>query len=179
MNHLGRAQWWLAQFSEQEREYIESVVGSVLATQWLYPLAGWFRKKSEDRALAQRILDRAEEEALFAHDIMSQHYTYQEIIQLNYRWRDEFPDALDSAITACRKQIAIAPQVSVAWRAESYGRPLPFHVGYEQLAIILEKQKAYSEAIDLCGQGESEGWSNDWAKRSHRLRRKADRVTSE
>ena len=177
MKQLGRTEWWLSQFSERERTYIESVVGSVVATQWLYPLAGWFRKKSEDRALAQRILDRAEEEALLAHDILSQHYTYQEIIQLNYRWRNELPDALNFAITACRKQIAIAPQVAVACRGEFHGSPLPFHVGYEQLAIILEKQKAYSEAIDLCKQGESEGWSNNWAKRSQRLRGKADRIT--
>ena len=42
------------------------------------------------------------------------------------------------------------------------------HTGYEQLAIILEKQREYDEAIDLCKQAQKQTWSGEWDKRIER-----------
>ncbi len=49
---------------------------------------------------------------------------------------------------------------------------LPSHVGYKQLAIILEKEKKYDKAIALCNQAKREGWNDDWDKRIERCEKK-------
>ena len=113
ITYFGFVEWWLSEFSEEERKYIESVYqplgdpsgGSSLTKGKIYitsqtaagllgALAGWFKRNPEDRPLAYRILTKAEERAQSERNILSLHFIYQEMIQLNYRWRDEFPDAL-------------------------------------------------------------------------------------
>ncbi len=188
IGYLGLTDWWFFAFNDDERRYIESVYqplghpsgGSPLtkgkivamsqtAADLLSALGGWFKKKPDDRDLALRILKKAEEEALAGKRILPLHFTYQEMIRLHYRWRDEFPDALESAIGACRKQIEIAPRAARAFRRQG---GLPIHIGYQQLAIILEKSDQYSDAIDISKQAQSQGWSGGWAKRISRLEKK-------
>jgi hypothetical protein len=50
---------------------------------------------------------------------------------------------------------------------------LPGHKGYQQLAVILEKQGRFQEAIDLCTQAAQQGWGGDW---EHRIERNAKRL---
>lgn len=64
-------------------------------------------------------------------------------------------------------------QKYVKGRNLTYSFTLPSHTGYEQLAIILEKQKKYKEAINLIKQAQSEGWNGDWDKRIERCQKKA------
>lgn len=103
-------------------------------------------------------------------DLEARHFALQGLIEEAYRLRDAHPDALDDAVAACREQISLAPQVAALMR-RNYGQ-LPGHVGYRQLAIILEKQKAYGSAAELAEQARAQGWDGDWDKRLERLRRR-------
>lgn len=194
IGYLGLVEWWLSAFNDKEREYIERVYQpmghqpnsrqltqgtisytSQTATALLSGLATWFTK-GDDASIASKILAKAEE--IGQSDTLDLHFTYQGMIQLYYRRRDVEPNALDKAIEACKKQIALAPKAAKEFRREYPGNPLPAHIGYTQLAIILEKQKEYAEAIHLCKQAQSQGWNEDWKKRIERCQAKLDKTAA-
>jgi len=50
--------------------------------------------------------------------------------------------------------------------------PLPRHVGFDQLAIIREKQHDYAEAIRLSELAMKQGWNGDWEARIARCEKK-------
>lgn len=86
--------------------------------------------------------------------------------------RDSEASAMNLAIQACKLQIELAPQAANAFRKEYIKQPLPRPVGYEQLAIIREKEKNYLEAIKLSKQAKKQGWAGDWDKRIERCEKK-------
>lgn len=172
--------------------------GTERASQLLWGLATWFRSK-DDFTLACRILKKAEE---LSSNPIDAHFTYSGMIQIYYPMRGVELEALTKVIEACQAQIDIASTVARCMREEhakttiSLSRPfqysslsdisdseveatlkglnysLPSHSGYEQLAIILEKQGDFSEAIRLAQQAKQEGWKGDWDKRIDRCQKK-------
>ncbi|HOH30138.1 MAG TPA: tetratricopeptide repeat protein [Candidatus Hydrogenedentes bacterium] len=111
------------------------------------------------------------------------HFFYMHMIKHSYKVRDDFPDALESAIAYCKKQIDISPIVASEMKSE-YGRGLPTHTGYKQLAIIYEKQGEYELAIKLCEEAYIAGWGggvtspkseDDWEKRIERIKAKQNK----
>ncbi len=65
----------------------------------------------------------------------------------------------------------------VAWKDYDFDSEfnkfsLPSHKGYEQLAIILNKQGKDDEAIKLCNEAKNQGWAGDWDKRIARYSKK-------
>lgn len=46
--------------------------------------------------------------------------------------------------------------------------PMPNHVRYKQLSIILEARMAYKEALEIVRQAKSEDWSGDWETKIER-----------
>ncbi len=105
---------------------------------------------------------------------MDVHFLYGEKIKIFYRNREK-PGGLNKSIEACKQQIAYASKAAKAFKKEFNGS-LPSHKGYEQLAIIFEKQKEYQSAIEICKQAESQGWSGEWKKRIQRCEKKADKL---
>ena len=97
---------------------------------------------------------------------------HQHMIRAHYRERDTRDGALMEAVTACESQIALAPSSAEAFRSEYLDQPLPAHVGYQQLCIILEKQGRFSEASDLVRRARDQGWGGDWDRRLERLAKK-------
>jgi len=190
IGHLGLTDWWLSTFSESERERIESLYqpmghprprpltqGQIVATsqrpaQLLWGLASWLQK-APDRPLARRVLAKALELARAANDVLDQHFTYQTMIETSYKDRDADAGALDMAITACEEQIALAPRAARAFRSEYGDGSLPAHRGFEQLAIIREKQGDYAEAIRLSRLALEQEWAGDWRGRIARCEKKA------
>ena len=192
--------WWFSTFTEEERKYIERVYkpmsigrdnkkplteGEILhtnetAANLLSALAGWFKKSPRDLSIARRILEKA---AKLTSDPIELHYVYQATIQVNYPHRDSDPNALDQAIKACQNQIHIAPQAAKAFKKifsveeaeRTFGARLPAHVGYTQFVIILEKEKRYTEAIQLVKQAKAQEWNGDWDKRLDRLQKKVQK----
>lgn len=130
----GLESWWLGEFDDEERRQINRTyrpmgsspdVESILTTgpiqkagfdaaSTLSNVASWF-KRSEDRTIAYRFLEKAEELLPESKNILTAHFFYQAKCQVNYRWREIDDFALQRAIDACRSQIAIAPQAAEAF----------------------------------------------------------------
>lgn len=182
IGYFGLEGWWLQTFTAAEREYIERTfrplgigIGqgehdqtrpltrgrisylSGSATGLLSGLAGWFRK-DEDRHIAQRLLDKAEQLAGQA-SIIDRHFMYQAMIEhsLHNPVKSSGP-----TIDACMKQISLAPEVARAFLKEYPGQGLPGHVGFQELVSIRAKLGDYKEAIRLCGEAKQQGWAGDW-----------------
>jgi len=187
IKYFGLTDWWLRTFTEEERKRIVStfqplgaspdslVVGDITQASGtpaglLSALAGWFRKR-EDKSIAFRIIEKAEELAPQA-DVLDRHFLYQAKIQTYYPFRDEHDIALRRAIEACEQQIKMSSEAAAAFR-EKYPGELPAHVGYQQLAIIREKQGDFESAINLSQKACEEGWSGDWKNRIERCKKKA------
>jgi len=187
IGYFGLESWWLSTFSEAERQYIEKKFqplggiensltnGNVIsrsdtAVGFLQNLAGWFAKE-DDRHLAYKILEKAGELLSQSAKPFDIHFFYQANIETSYKDRDK-PGGLEKAILACRQQIEYAPNAAKAFKREYKGESLPSHKGYQQLAIILEKEKKYQEVIELCTQAKKQGWSGDWEKRIERCKKK-------
>ena len=144
-------------------------IGSISS---LAALATWFLGEADlplaRRIMAQSVIRRESE----AGDILDRHFTIGHMIRVYYRDRNRDPAALHLAIEACQQQIDLAP---VAKKAFLKGYPLaalPAHGGFEQLAIIREKEKDYLAAIRVATEAEAQGWAGDWAKRIARCNKR-------
>ena len=98
------------------------------------------------------------------------HFLYQSKIEISYKDRDK-ENGLEKVIEACNQQIAISSKTASAFKRE-YPSELPSHKGYEQLAIILEKQKKYVEVIQVSKKALKEAWNGTWEKRIDRCSKK-------
>ena len=186
IGYFGLEDWWLTEFSDDERQHIQTTFQplgssddsltsgaisytSQTAVGFLGTLAGWFNSP-EDRSIAHKMLDKAVE---LSKDtpVLDVHFLCQQMIETYYKDRER-PEYMDKAVGACRKQISLAPDAARAFKAEYAESPLPEHKGYKQLAIILEKQARFQEAIELSRQAESQGWAGDWVRRVERCEKK-------
>lgn len=179
--------WWYETFSDEERKYIlekynpfpdyppgESVLthGNISIAHprtFLSSIALWFNDP-EGVSIALKFMDKAHKYPHSDLDTLDYHFDCHERIKFYYRWRNEHEGALEAAIFACKEQIAIAKKSAPACLEEF--KCLPRHTGYEQLAIIYEKQGKLEEAIAICEQGRVQGWANDFEKRLTRLNKR-------
>jgi hypothetical protein len=190
IGHFELTEWWLAEFTDEEREYIELkymplgagprplTTGEISYTtrtvvSLLSGLAGWF-SKAEDFVIGKRIVEKLIQVIDSTEsDILDRHFAYGQMIKTFYSARGIDATALDRAIWACEKQISIASEAADAFQKGEFPEPkIPWHKGYEQLAIILEKQKNHAAVIQLCTQAKEQGWGGDWDQRIQRCKRK-------
>lgn len=104
-------------------------------------------------------------------DILDLHFAILESISDNYRQR-EVSDNYHKAIIGCKAQIKIQADAAKQFLVEYPKQSLPAHTGYNQLVIILEKEKKYREALDLASEANANGWSGDWGHRIKKLQSK-------
>ena len=190
IGYYGFEDWWLSEFTDSERQHIQRkfeppgsvgdspTEGEITYTDitplcFLRDLAGCFAKDN-DRHLGYKILKKAEDLVDDDSRALDVHFLYGDKINIYYRDRDE-PEGLRKSIEACKQQIAYSPKAAKAFRKE-YKDSLPSHRGYEQLAIILEKQQKYQSAIEICKNAEKQGWAGDWEKRIQRCAKKARKL---
>jgi hypothetical protein len=119
--------------------------------------------QSKDFGIAERLIAKATE--VGGASILDRHFHYQQMAQAYYRHRNDDPEALALAIDACEKQILLGPEAAKTFLAEDPEDYLPTHHGFQQLAIIREREKDYGEAIRLCREAMAQGWGGDWEKR--------------
>jgi hypothetical protein len=185
--YYGLTDWWLSTFTEQERTYIErkyEPMGSgpesltrgrieyhpKTSGVLLHQTASSFTEPA-DFSIARRLLDKAEEECQTQGDTVGLHFTYSWMAKIYYGVRDVVPNALEMTITACDKQIAMAPEAARALR-KTPNQPLPSHNGFRYLALIRDEQGDYAEAIRLYKTVKKQGWSGDWDEEMARCERK-------
>lgn len=190
IGYYGLVQWWLGTFSDEERQRIvvrfqplgsshgsltqgEISWSSQAVVGFLQALAGWF-SGADDRSIAYKILAKADELADKA-SVLDRHFLCQAKLETYYKDREK-PGELEKSIAACREQIRLAPEAADAFRAAYPDAPLPGHKGYQQLAIVLEKQGRFDEAIELCSTAERQGWAGDWDGRSERCSKKRAKI---
>jgi len=187
IKHLSLEQWWLNELSDEEREIIlntysplgsnSSIIeGEILSSSqtqlhFFWGLIGWFIKP-ELRHIAYKLIAKAETLINDQSSPLDIHFLYGAKLDVYYKERDLRPNGLELATHACEQQIENAPSAANAFR-KRYGSDLPAHKGYTQLAIVLEKQKNYSEAIVLCEKAMSQGWAGNWVIRINRCNKKA------
>ncbi len=191
IGYFGLEDWWLSEFSDDERRHIVETFqplgssgdsltsGDISYTSQtgvglLQNLSGWFGKE-KDRYIAYKLLAEAEELSKTEGSILDAHFLYGQKLAIYYKDRDE-PGGLENAIEACKQQISIGKEAAEAFLKEYKESPLPSHKGYQQLAIILEKQGKFDEAIKLCKQADEQGWAGDWEKRVERYRKKVTKA---
>ena len=190
--------WWQSEFEAAEQDYIltryqpmvigdgtsgsntplryiiapDGTLGSISS---LAALATWFLREA-DLSLARRIMEKSvamgESDA---GDILDRHFIIGHMIEVYYRDRNRDPAALHLAIEACQKQIALAPVAKKVFIKEYPSQALPAHGGFEQLAIVREKEKDYPAAIRVATEAAAQGWAGDWAKRISRCTKREAR----
>ena len=119
-------------------------------------------------------MQKAEELAPEA-GVLERHFLYQTKIQTYYPSRDVDDFALPLAIEACEQQIDMSADAANAFKRQ-YDMGLPAHVGYQQLAIIREKQAGFEAAITLSNKALLEGWAGDRGNRIERCKKKLAKV---
>ena len=191
IKYFGLENWWFSEFSTEERRYITETFQplgsssellttgdisytSQTAVGLLLDLAGCFSKE-KDRPIAYKFMKKAEELNETKGSVLDLHFYYGQKIALYYKDR-ESPGCLEKAIEACKKQIELAEKAAKSFRRQYKDSPLPSHKGYQQLAIILEKQGKFDETIELCRKSQKQGWTGDWEKRIERCCKKANRA---
>lgn len=191
LGYFGLGSWWLSTFSAKERRYMESLfqgrelpagarpltrdrglLGVQTTAGLLVLLADRLSHRPEDRALACLVLTKAEERASSESDRLGLHFTYHQTIRMHLRWKERFRDAADLALAASDKQVRFSPEAAEAFRHRYPEEPLPVHLGYLNVASVLEQQGAYTRAIEICKQAQSEGWGGNWPWRIQRMARR-------
>lgn len=163
---------------------------------FLTMLAGWFSGADPvKRGLGLRITEKAWEvlgeqgELSTPDEIVSRHLALGGVLSVFYRHRDE-GDYFDKAVECARLQIEMQAAAMQGFRDQTEARNkfrrdievehsfpasepakfvAPAHPGYKQLAIILEKEKRFEEALALVNEADAAGWNGDWVKRRERL----------
>nr|CAA6830517.1 MAG: Unknown protein [uncultured Thiotrichaceae bacterium] len=147
------------------RQGFSGEIGDVLPRNYikhLYTIAGWFISQP---VIAEKLLQKATSLAeKKEYTYLDKHHLYSEAIKIYYRHRTT-EDFQIRAIKACVQQIRIAPHTIRELRRISDNSSLPTHTGYNQLALILEEDKRYDNAIALCKQAIKQGWPDDWQSR--------------
>ena len=144
--------------------------------QTISSLLSHFANKDEFN-IALKLVRHGEKNLPKCKDIIAQHFFYMHALKAFYKQRDVDSASYRLAKEYCRRQIQIAPKVALAMQDRFRGE-LPNHTGFEQLAIILEKEGAYTEALELCKEAKSQGWGHgtskqqDWDKRIARIKKK-------
>jgi len=142
------------------------------ATGLISSLFGWLKATPRDYLIRWKLREKMIELASTEPNVLATHFALQVLIAAFYRDREVDPDARPAAIAACQAQIALAPRAAVALRQEYPGRPLPRHVGYQQLAVILEQAGEYAQVVSLCREAATAEWAGDWVKRIARCQRR-------
>jgi len=187
IGYYGLEDWWLSAFDEDQREYIVTTFqpmggrprglveghidwSSGTAASLLSGLSSWFMA-AKDRDIGRIILAKGLELSQSSEDPLDRHFILQGLIQMYYRDRDR-PGFYEQAIAYCKEQINMQHAAAAKFKSEYPDQLLPAHVGYEQYAIILEKEKKYDEAIALSTEASDNGWAGDWDNRIERCKKR-------
>jgi hypothetical protein len=193
IGYYGLSEWWFNTFTEDERNYINYRVRTMRAgpnaliegtpfiitnsthnnvSSFLINLTFWFRTP-KDNSIARRIALKAFE---LAEDIDDIGWSLAWIIRLHYYARNQVPDALERVISACKQYIEIAPLLAEKHKKQYPRLNLGKHEGFNRYTILLEKNRNYSEAIQLCEEAKRQGWKGDWNKRIERCTKRLSKM---
>ncbi len=87
------------------------------------------------------------------NDVIGLHFTYNQLIELYYKQRDNRDNAIDKCIDTCWKDINKMDTIINEFKKEQsykdYGT-LPRMPSFERLAIVYEKSGEYKKSLNVC-----------------------------
>jgi len=191
IGYYNLAQWWLNEFSNEERDYIlkkyilendeneltEIEVYEASPTIVSF-LANMYRDFSDDteRTIQQKISKKIYE-SFDSNDngmILDMHFFYKKKIEFA-QFDKQNSEYYENLISSCNEQIEFAEKAAKAFKKKYKNNSLPSHTGYNRLVITLEKEKRYDDVIKICNQALSQKWAGDWEHRINRCQRKLER----
>lgn len=129
IGYFGLTEWWINSFSETERKHIVNtynpfMLGSQSLTKgdfentkrsqsiinFLVSLSGWF-SKAEDIQITIKIFEKIEQLVQSSTSYIDLHFFYLRKIEIFYKHRNIYPNALIFTIDSCKKQIEISEKV--------------------------------------------------------------------
>jgi len=181
--------WWLHKLSDEERKIILIRYNSKgeknpLTEIELYgtsqTIISYLSSMYTTLADVKFLLEKIEKKLYESFDesdnrmILDMHFFYQ--TKIGFSLKDKENNLyLDELIASCNKQINFAKKAANAFKKEYKKQPLPSHVGYWRLAVILEKEKKYEDSIKICKQALSQEWAGDWEHRIERCQKKIEK----
>ncbi|MBT1017608.1 hypothetical protein KJY77_00405 [Canibacter sp. lx-72] len=168
---------------------MSNVESSQTTAFWLSVLAGWFKPNDPEQSrLILKIADKAWEvkenlsPATGDDAIFSKHLALGALAEIYYRFRED-PLLLERCKAAAQMQVEMQSEAMKAYiriekRLAVPGKKnqsiiYPSHKGFKRLAIILEKEKRYEDALKLLEGAANSKWDGDWDKRIERIKKKA------
>ena len=165
-------EWWLSEFTEEERDYIKSESSMLLDSRYnldkspaeiLYLLAGYVNTKNTKghQYLAQLILEKA---AQLADDPVILFIIYSQLIRLYFEHRNDADEIRMELIELCKKQINISEEVLNLLKKNALREKISQfeHHGYQKLAILRIEDGKIGEAEEIITKAKAEGWSGSW-----------------
>ncbi len=179
----GLVDWWLNQFTYEERKeifdkcYIDKEVYFTSRDVVSY-LAGMWTQFDDinpiKEKVAQKIYDvfNSQNRSM----VISMHFFLLSKMGNIYKQKER-PNYKSYLINVCQESIEFSPKAAMAFKQE-YKDFLPSHPCFRRLAILFEKEKMFSEAIAICKKAQKEGWSGDWQKRIQRCQTRAEKMAN-
>ena len=117
-------------------------------------------------ALSKDVAEVFTKRYISSHDPISRLESLKSFATFSFELHEKYAQEiseLESEIEKIKgKKFILDPEIKI----------LPLHTGFQQLAIIYEKQKKYTEMIDLCIRADNEGWNGIWKKRIEKAKKK-------
>lgn len=179
--HYSLTNWWNDTFTIEEKQRFKELYKPMGGSYddlfigyhefpkspvWFLTILAQFASNKADKIISLKFLNKAEELSSGC-PLIDKHFLYQGLIEAHYKLRED-KNHYESTKEYCKKQISISLEVRTLLK-EEFGVDLPGHSGFHQLSIILEKEEAFAEAINICRQAMYQGWGGDWIKRINRL----------
>lgn len=193
IGYFGLYDWWINSFTSSERGYIMYLYDNMPILGDRTPLvSGSLYKTSQtpinfihnllalpdpknDISLIERIIKKGEEIGETGRHIIDLHLFYSTCGTIYYKLRDLDESYYEKAKEFFLKQISINETVFKAMKKEFGTERVPSHKGFKQMAIIYEKEKRFTDAINLCNAALKTGWRGDWIARIEKLEAKLNK----
>lgn len=160
---------------------------------FLMTLSSWLHKsEGEEKRLAIKLANHAWElrdviePVVASRATLSRHFALGRMCEFFYVLRDD-PVYFERAMECARLQIEMEAKARRAFkrefdsinsvtvgktRTEARDFDLPIHHGYKRMAIVLEKEKRYGDALKVIREARHKGWNGDWDKREERIEKR-------
>jgi hypothetical protein len=177
------SEWWESAFSDQEKARFKEVYKPMGGSYedlfvgpggfnenvvWFLTMLSGFPSLKSDASITLKFLLRAED-SIEVCSMIDRHFLFHQLISTHYKLREDKMH-YERAKYYCLKQISISKEVLVEFR-NRYGDSSISHLGFQQMAVILEKEKRFAEAIVICQDALLQEWKGDWQNRIERLKK--------